>query len=80
MNQLYQLNTQAIPKARQLSIDLLLAKGSQLTHLCCPHHHHMPTTVLKSSSLQRQLKQKQQGQHEQPGQQAQPTHFCLLAQ
>ena len=35
MNQLYQLNTQAIPKARQLSIVLLLAKGSQLTHLCC---------------------------------------------
>lgn len=79
MNQLYQLNTQAIPKVRQLSIDLLLAKGSQLTLLCCPHHHHLLTAECNGNRVQQHLqKQKQQVQHEQPGQQAQPTDACLL--
>lgn len=79
MNQLYQLNTQAIPKARQLSIDLLLAKGSQLTHLCRPHHHHLLTAECNGNRVQQQ-QQKQQVQHEQQEQQSQPIHFCLLAQ
>ena len=54
MNQLYQLNTQAIPKARQLSIDLLLAKGSQLPHLCYPHHHHLLTAECNGNRVQQQ--------------------------